>query len=340
MRALNTLYVTSHRARITTRKGSLVVHDPDRGRARVPMESLEAVALLGHAEITSPAMAACVQRGIRVTAHTRSGRIRFCVSGATGGNVELRTRQLQAFQDPEASAAIARSLVAGKLQNARAMINRWAWDSHPRERSLLDDQRERIGDALRALSGATDGDRIRGIEGDGSRRYFRALAVALSRTPFPFRARTRRPPLDPPNALLSFVYSLVHAELVGAAESHGLDPQVGFLHRLRPGRASLALDIAEELRPAHADRFSVRLLRRGELTPEDFTTRPGGACHLSDDGRAKVLQRYEAYRDTDTDHPLLDRAIPRWSLPHVQTTLMARHLRGDLTDYPPYLAPN
>lgn len=339
MKTLNVLYVTSHRARIAARKGSLVVTDPERGKQRVPTERLEALVLLGHAELTSAAMTECVQRDIRVTALTRNGRVRYCVSGATGGNVTLRTQQLAISSDAARSAALARALVAGKLQNARTMINRWISDAPHAARRGLIEQRDPITRALHALPAATDPERIRGIEGDGSRRYFRAVTIALSQTPFPFQIRSRRPPLDPPNAVLSFVYGLVHSELIGATEALGLDPQVGFLHRLRPGRASLALDLAEELRPTHADRFSIRLLRRKELDPEtDFQGHPGGACHLTDTGRKKVLERYESFRESEEHHQLLDKPIPRWSLPHVQSTLMARHLRGDLPAYPPHRA--
>lgn len=339
MRVLNTLYVTSHRARISTRKGSLLINEPDGEQARVPMEALESVVLLGNAEVTSPAMAACTKRGIRLTSLTRSGRIRYRVVGASSGNVTLRISQLEASTHDPASDMIARSVVAGKLQNSRTMISRWLWDADTWQRNHLEQRRQQVTDSLQRLAGASTGDRIRGIEGDAARSYFRALSLALHSTPFPFSARVRRPPRDPVNALLSFTYSLVTGEAAGALEAVGLDPQIGFLHRVRTGRPSLALDLVEELRPAHADRFCVRMLRRRELDPEThFTLTPGGACHLTDDGRKQVLQRYEQFRDEEVNHRLLGRSVPRWSLPQIQATLLARHLRGDLPEYPPYLA--
>lgn len=337
MRVLNTLYVTDHRARIRTSKGSLLVRSKD-ATTRVPLEQLEAIVLLSNAEITTPAMDACIKRSIPITALTRNGRVRFRVGGGTTGNVHLRVRQLQAHEHAGRTAAIARCLVAGKLQNCRRLVSRWIWDSTGRAQAALEYHRERISDAICALAGASAGDRIRGIEGHGTYRYFRALRVALADTPFRFIGRNRRPPRDAANALMGFLYALTLNEAVGALEAVGLDPQVGYLHRLRAGRPALALDLIEELRPAHADRFTVRMLRRRQLAPDHFKMTPGGACHLTDEGRRLVLERYSSYRDELVDHGLLERTIPRWSLPQIQATLMARHLRGDLDRYPPYLA--
>lgn len=337
MRVLNTLYVTDHRARIGTSKGSLLVRGKE-ATTRVPLEQLEAVVLLANAEVTTPAMDACVKRSVAITALTRNGRVRFRVTGGTTGNVHLRVRQLDAHHDPGRTASIARSLVAGKLQNCRRLVSRWIWDSNGRSRTSLEYHRERIGDAIRSLAGASTGDRIRGIEGHGTYRYFRALGIALSDTPFPFSGRNRRPPRDAANALMGFLYALTLNEAVGALEAVGLDPQVGYLHGLRAGRPALALDLIEELRPAHADRFTTRMLRRRQLDPEHFRTTPGGAWHLTGAGRRIVLEHYSNYRDEAVHHRLLERSIPRWSLPQIQATLMARHLRGDLDQYPPYLA--
>ncbi len=283
-------------------------------------------------------MAACARRKITITALSRNGKVRFRVTGATSGNVHLRVRQLEAHLDPELTNRIARSVVAGKLQNCRHMISRWMWDATDPRRGALQYARDRVTEAIATLAAAHDGDTIRGIEGHGTYWYFRALRIALSDTPFSFHGRNRRPPRDASNALMSFVYALTLNEASGALEAAGLDPQIGYLHRLRSGRPALALDLIEELRPIHADRFSVRMLRRRQLQPDDFRTTVGGACHLTDDGRTAVLKEYSRYRDETVHHSLLDRDIPRWSLVQIQATLMARHLRGDLTDYAPYLA--
>lgn len=337
MRVLNTLYITGHRMRVSTTGGALTVRHEE-GTTKVPLEQLEAVVLLANAEITTPAMDACAKRAIPVTALARNGRVRFRVTGATSGNVHLRVRQLEAHRDHARTARIARSLVAGKLQNCRMLVSCWSWDAPDRMRKALDRQREQIGEAIAALVTATTGDQIRGIEGHGTYLYFRALRLVMADTPFAFHGRNRRPPRDAANALMGFVYALTLGEMAGALEAVGLDPQIGFLHGLRAGRPALALDVVEELRPAHADRFTTRMLRRRQVRPEHFVETPGGAWHLTEDGRRLVLEEYTRYRDETIHHALLDRTIPRWSLPHVQATLMARHLRGDVDEYAPYLA--
>jgi len=338
MRVLNTLYVTSHRAKLSTRKGSLLVKDAET-QTRVPMESLEAIVLLGNASVTPPALAECTKRGVGVTSLTRSGRIRYRVVAGGSGNVLLRMQQLEVYNRPEASDTIARNIVAGKIQNSRGLLSRWIWDAPSDDRQALDDYRNHLTGALQRLAGASTGDRIRGIEGDAARSYFRAVSIVMERSPFPFTARIRRPPRDPVNATLSFLYTLLTKEMAGALEAVGLDPQIGFLHRARPGRPSLALDLIEELRAPQIDRFAIRLLRRRELSPDaGFEYKPGGACYLSDDGRRQLLAKYEEYRNEVVEHRLLDRSLPRWSLPQIQATLLARHLRGDLDQYPPFLA--
>lgn len=338
MRVLNTLYVTSHRAKISTRKGSLLVKDVDI-QTRVPMESLEAVVLLGNASVTPAALAECAKRRVGVTSLSRSGRIRYRVVAGGSGNILLRMQQIEIYNQSDSSDAIARNMIAGKLQNSRSLVSRWLWDADPADHQRLDDYRSQLTSALHRLAGATTGDRIRGIEGDAARSYFRALSIVMASTPFPFSSRLRRPPRDPVNAVLSFLYTLLTNEVAGALEAVGLDPQIGFLHRVRPGRLSLALDLVEELRAPQIDRFVVRLLRRREISPQSaFEFKPGGACYLSDEGRQHVLSRYEEYREEIVQHWLLDRHVPRWSLPQIQATLLARHLRGDVDEYPPFLA--
>lgn len=337
MRVLNTLYVTSHRAKLSTRKGSLLVKDSDT-QTRVPMESLEAIVLLGNASVTPPALAECTKRGVAITSLSRSGRIRYRVVAGGSGNVLLRMRQMEVYNRPASTDAIARNIVAGKLQNSRALISRWLWDAAPADQQRLDGCRTHLTDSLHRLAGASTGDRIRGIEGDAARSYFRAFSVVIENTPCPFNARIRRPPRDPVNAVLSFLYALLINEMAGALETVGLDPQIGFLHRARPGRPSLALDLIEELRAPQIDRLVVRLIRRCEISPESgFEYKPGGACYLSGGGRRQLLSKYEAYREEAVQHRLLDRPVPRWSLPQIQATLLARHLRGDLDEYPPFL---
>lgn len=335
-RILSTLYVTEYRSHVRAQKGSLVVSRPD-GKARVPIESLDAVVLFG-GQITSEAIELCVSRAVRVAALRRSGRVRFTISGPPSGNVYLRVAQLRAADDAEAALELARSFVAGKLQSYRTLLARWGAEATRPERTLMAVEREAIGERIASLPNARDGDTVRGLEGDGTRRYFKGLGAHLAeRTDVgSFLTRTRRPPRDPVNALLGFLYGVAQAEVEGALDAVGLDRQVGFLHGLRPGRSALALDLLEELRP-QADRLAVRLLARRQLRLEHFVRTGGGATYLSDHGRAVVLAAVEAWREQEVEHRLLARSVPIWTLPSVQATLLARRLRGDLPVYPPFV---
>lgn len=338
MRVMNTLYVTDHRARIRLHRGTLRV-EQSAGWDRVPIETLEGVVLTGRAEISNDAIGELVRRGVRVAALSKTGRLRFAVGGPTSGNVHLRIAQLQAATDDDRARTISRFIVAGKLQNCRRSVQRWCWDASGPLKRTFEQELEAIGERIGRLSTAEDGDTIRGIEGDGTRRYFRCLGMHLGMANelFTFQRRSRRPPRDPVNALLGFVYGICLAELVGAADSVGLDPQIGFLHRPRSGRPALALDLLEEFRPSIADRFVVGVLGRRQVRPEHFEA-VGGAYYLTDQGRPVVLSLYEEFRSEEVAHLVLGREVGTWALPTIQATLMARYLRGDLPVYPPYVA--
>lgn len=336
MRYLNTVYVRDHRARIQHRRGSLVISAPT-GSQRVPLEAVDGLVLLGGAQITTQALDACARRGVRIAALRMNGSIRFVVHGPTSGNVHLRTAQFEAVTDDARSLAVAKSIVAAKLQNSRQVVGRWARDQKaPDESEQLASRATQIAERIGRLPDAQTADAVRGIEGDAARIYFRALRIALASSPFEFSGRTRRPPRDPVNALLGFCYGMLVTECIGAAESVGLDFQMGCFHRPRAGRPSLALDLAEEFR-ALTDRFVVTLVRRRQIGPEDFDHTPGGAVYLSDDGRTRLLLSWEKHKETELRHQLLDRPVERWALPSVQATLLARHLRGDLPSYPPFV---
>ena len=331
------LYINDHRARLGMHHGTLMVSQPS-GKRRIPIESLEGVVLTSRAEISNDAIGELVRRGVRIAALSRTGKLRFSIGGPVSGNVHLRLAQFNASVSASETARISRWIVAGKLQNCRRSIQRWAWDSKGEKRTIMDHESRAISDRIIDLGDTTDGDKIRGIEGDGTRRYFRCLALHLNTgdETMNFVRRSRRPPRDRTNAVLSFTYGLVLAEIIGALEAIGLDPQVGFLHRPRSGRPSLALDLLEELRPALADRFSVAVLSRKQIRSEHFEV-VGSGFYLSDSGRDEFLNLYDAYRNDEVDHSLLHRKIGRSMLPIIQATLMARYLRGDLPVYPPYL---
>ena len=338
MRYLSTLYVRSHRARVQHRRGSLTVLSPE-GSQRIPLEAIDAVIVLGGAQVTTQALDACVRRGVRVAALNRGGAVRFLVSGATNGNVHLRKALFEVVMDESRSLELSRAIVAAKLQNSRRVVGRWSRDEKVAEDSNhLADRSEQIRQRIARLRDAVTGDQIRGIEGDAARIYFRALEQVVKTAELRFSSRTRRPPRDPVNAMLSFCYGLVVTECTGALESVGLDYQMGFFHRPRAGRPSLALDLAEELR-ALTDRFVVSLVRRRQIAPASFDCTPGGGVYLSDDARTALIKAWEDHKESEVPHRILGRPVGRWAIPSVQATLLARHLRGDLAAYPPFILP-
>ena len=309
------------------------------GTTRIPLAGIDALVLLGSGQVTTDALAACVKRGVRVASLRRSGALRFVVGGPMSGNVHLRVAQHSAVLSEEHSLAIARAVVAAKLQSSRKMLLRWSRDAHsPDHRQQLQQRAEMVAERIARVPGAGSGDHLRGLEGDAARIYFRGLGQHLADVGLRFNSRTRRPPRDPVNALMSFSYGLLTAEIIGSINAVGLDHQLGFLHRPRSGRPSLALDLAEELRPL-TDRFTVALLKRRQLDEGHFVRTPGGAVYLSDEGRDTVLKSWESHKETLIPHKILRRPVERWALPTIQATLLARHLRGDLPLYPPFVLP-
>ena len=256
------------------------------------------------------------------------------------GNVLLRRAQHLALSDPEQPGRVARQIVAAKIQNSRRLLQRAARDARePTHREPLQQAGGALAEILTRLKAVTDLNAVRGHEGDAARTYFGVFGHMLRGQPddFGFDGRTRRPPRDRTNAVLSFLYALLRNECAGALEGVGLDPQVGYLHALRPGRPALALDLMEELRSVVADRLTLTLINRRQLQAKHFQDLPGGAVHLTDDGRRTVLKAYQRRKEEEVPHRVLKRNLPLGLVPSVQARLLARHLRGDLRDYPPYL---
>ncbi len=338
---LNTLYITTQGAMLRLDHGTVRVVAEDETLARLPLVRLQAIVVFGRVTITTPLIHRCAEDGRGVVWLTRYGRFRARLSGRTLGNVLLRRAQHEALDDPDRTLALARQYVAGKVQNARTLTLRSARDS-----SGADDEAElrAVADNLASLLGeirdASDLDVLRGLEGIAARAYFRGFGgmVRADRAAFTPDGRTRRPPRDRANALLSFCYALLRAECEAALEGVGLDPQVGYLHALRPGRPALALDLMEELRPAIADRLVLRLVNRRQIRADHFEETPGSAVSLNEQGRRALLAEYERRKEEVVPHRLLKERIPVGLIPHVQARLLARHLRGDLRHYLPYLA--
>lgn len=335
-RLLNTLYVTTEGAGLRKDGENVVVEVAGAERARVPLHMLGSLVVFGAIWLSPGLMQACAAAGIAIALLDRAGRFQARVEGPVSGNVVLRRAQYRAVDAPE---GIVRSMVSGKIANQRAVLMRAVRDL-PAGDDALAEGSKRLGMILRRVAlGSGDIDVLRGCEGEAAAIYF-GLFDRLIRSAEPgmrFAGRSRRPPLDPVNALLSFLYTLLTHDCRSAAEGVGLDPAVGFLHRERPGRPSLALDLMEELRPILADRLALSLINRRQIGPGDFETRDGGAVMLTGDGRRTVLTAWQERKKEERRHPFLDEAAPLGLVPHLQALLLARHLRGDLDAYPPWL---
>ena len=340
MQLLNTLYVTTPESYLHLDNETLRVEVDRATRLRVPLHHLSAVVCFGHVSVSLPLMHKLADSGVSLVMLDAHGRFKARLEGPVSGNVLLRQAQHRLAGDPAFSLAVARNCIAGKLRNCRQVLLRGA-----REAKVADDAAilargaADLAAALRALPDAGDTDTLRGVEGEAARQYFAALN-ALIRAPvrqlFRMDGRSRRPPRDRINALLSFVYSLLMNDCRSAVEACGLDPQIGFLHVVRPGRAALALDLMEEFR-AFADRLVLSLINRGQIGHGDFVEREGGAVMLEGDARKTVLVAYQERKQENLSHPLLSETLPLGLLPHFQARLLARTLRGDCAEYLPYL---
>lgn len=318
----------------------MVVWLGDEIRLRVPIHNLESIVSMGYTGASPALMQLCAERGVAVAFHSPNGRLLARVTPANKGNVLLRKRQYQMHDDPGETLVISRSVVLGKLANSRTVLRRFIRDyrSDPAvpKVEMAIKQLSTLIDQAREVSSI---DTLRGIEGDGARRYYAVFdhLIRAQKPAFSFTKRSRRPPLDRMNALLSFLYSMLAHDCTSALETVGLDSQVGFLHRLRPGRAGLALDIMEELRPYLVDRMAISLVNNNQVTSKDFIEKETGAVLLRDDSRKKVLDAWQSRKQESVQHPYLQEKIEVGLIPYVQALLMARYVRGDLDDYPPYL---
>jgi CRISPR-associated protein Cas1 len=337
---LNTLYVMTQRAYVHLDHETLKVKVEGEMKLQVPLHHLGAVFCVGDVAASTALLHRCADDGRQVVFLDHAGRFKGRLEGPVAGNVLLRRAQHQALSDPSLTLAVARHVVAGKLQNARQVLLRGGREAAaPEDVPLLHGAARHLAEALPLLEAAADLDGVRGLEGDAARHYFAVFdrMVKEDRATFALQGRTRRPPRDRMNGLLSFLYTLLLSDCVAAAEGVGLDPQVGFLHALRPGRPALALDLMEELRPVLADRLALTLINRRQLVAQDFEERPGGAVSLTEAGRRTVVVAYQQRKQEEVHHPVADQRVPLGLIPRVQARLLARHLRGDLEAYPPFL---
>ncbi len=336
---LNTLYVMTEGSYVHVDHETLRVELEGKTQLRVPVHHLGAVVCFGNVLVSPAAIHLCATEGRELVFLDRWGRFRGRVVGPTSGNVLLRLAQHQAFTRQEATLDIARAIVAGKVQNARQVLLRGARDSkNPNGEGVLRQAADHHAEVVARLQTTTELNGLRGHEGEAAQAYFGAFRYLIreERETFRFDGRNRRPPRDPVNTLLSFIYALLLTDCVGALEGVGLDPQIGYLHAARPGRPALALDLQEELRAPVADRLVLTLINRKQLGPQHFEERTGGAVRLTDEARRSVVVAYQKRKAEEVRHHLLDRKIRVGLIPHVQARLLARHLRGDLEHYVPY----
>jgi len=338
-RLLNTLYVTMPDAYLACDGENVLVRIQDEVKFRVPVHNLEGIVCFGFAGASPKLMHLCCERGVALSFLTEHGRFMGRVTGGVAGNVLLRRTQYRWADDEGESLRLSRRFVAAKIINSRAVLHRALRD----HQQAIDNQS--VAAALRwlaempkRLEKAADGDAVRGIEGEAAHLYFANFSHLLLNQKEAFRLldRNRRPPTDRINALLSFLYTLLAHEVVAALESVGLDPQVGFLHRDRPGRPSLALDIMEELRPHFADRLAVTLINRNQVAAGGVVVKDNGAVLMDNDTRKEVLTAWQKRKQEEITHPYLEEKMPLGLVPYVQALLLARHMRGDLEDYPAF----
>lgn len=340
---LNTIYVTSDGAWLRKDGANLVVEVEGQERGRAPLHMLDGIVSFGRPGASPALLGACAEAGITVSHLDPNGRFLARVEGPRTGNVLLRRAQYRVADDPARAIPIVRGIVAGKAANQRTVVQRALRDHGPslvpETTAALGRAEQRLADIARRTLPAADVDTLRGLEGEAAVVYFACFDAMLrvEGEAFRFRGRSRRPPLDRVNALLSFLYAILGHDCRSALEAHGLDPQVGLLHADRPGRASLALDLMEELRPVLADRLALTLVNRRQVAPEDFVIEEAGGVRLVDEARKRVLVAWQERKRDELRHPFLDETIPLGLLAHVQAQLLARTLRGDLDGYPAFI---
>lgn len=341
MQLLNTLYITTPETYLRLDNDTLRVEVESETRLRVPLHHLTAVVCFGHINLSAPLMHRLADEGIALVLLNDNGRFKARLEGAVSGNVLLRQAQFQRAADPVFTLDMARACVAGKIKNTRQVLQRGAREAKTEDEAkaltrLADD----LAASLRALPEAANLDILRGVEGEAARQYFSGLNLLVrpdQRESFCMDGRTRRPPRDRFNAMLSFLYAMWMNDCRSALEAAGLDPQVGFLHALRPGRAALALDLMEEFRP-WADRLALTLINRGQLSADDFAMREGGGVSLEPDARKAVVVAYQERKRDEINHPLLAQTVPLGLVPLVQARLLARALRDEGAPYVPFVA--
>ena len=337
---LNTLFITTQGAYLSRHGETVEVRHEQETKLRVPIHTLGSIVCFGNVTASPFLMGLCGEKSVTLSFLTENGRFLARVHGPVSGNVLLRKEQYRRSDNLDVSADIARSIILAKISNSRIVLQRALRDrSDSQHNTSLKRALAEMGNQLEDLKQPCDLEAIRGIEGISANTYFGSFneLITANKEAFNFTRRSRRPPLDNINSLLSFLYTLLVHDVRSALESVGLDPAVGFLHRDRPGRPSLALDLMEELRAYLADRMTLSLINRQQIKPTGFQKTESGAVHMDEATRKTVLVAWQKRKQEEITHPFIQEKIRLGLLPHIQAMLMARFLRGDLEGYPPFL---
>ena len=336
---LNTLYVTSQDSYLSLDGENVVILDKEQEIGRIPLHNLEAIVSFGYRGASPALMGGCASRNISLCFLSPQGKFRARVTGSVKGNVVLRKKQYEMSMEPNTAIGIARNCILGKVYNSR-----WILERAVRDHGMQVDV-QKVGQAsdflkksLTNIEVCMDTAQLRGFEGEAASIYFGVFneLILQQKKDFIFNGRNKRPPMDNVNAMLSFVYTLLTNMTASALETVGLDPYVGFMHTDRPGRASLALDMIEELRPVLADRFVLTLINKKMITKKDFSKKEDGAVLISDTARRNLLTEWQNKKKEVITHPYLGEKVEWGMVPFVQAMLLARYLRGDIDEYPPF----
>jgi CRISP-associated protein Cas1 len=337
---LNTLFVTTQGAYLAKEGETVVVKVEQEARLRIPVHTIGGIVCFGTVSLSPFLMGFCAENNVGISFLSEQGRFLARVQGPVSGNVLLRREQYRRADDLIFSAGMAKAVVAGKIANCRTVLQRALRDhTQKMDTNQVEHTVKRLNHNLNLLNQEQSLDVVRGIEGDAAHSYFSVFdqLIIAQKDAFSFQERNRRPPLDNVNCLLSFIYTLLVHDVRSALETVGLDPAVGFLHRDRPGRPGLALDLMEEFRPFLADRLALSLINLRQVQAKGFKKSDTGAVLMNDDTRKTLLVAYQERKQEEIVHPFLDEKVTIGLLFHVQALLLARFLRGDLDGYPPFI---
>jgi CRISPR-associated protein Cas1 len=337
----NTLYVMTPQAYAHLDNATVRIDVEREKKLQVPLHHIGSLVCFGNVMVSPALMHKLAEAGKSLILLDGNGRFKARLEGPVSGNILLRRAQHRAADDDTNTLELARACVAGKLKNSRSVLQRGAREADDSgEAARLTRSADNLAASLRAAASAQTLDELRGVEGEAARGYFESLNLIIKpafRSSFQLDGRTRRPPLDRFNALLSFLYAMLMNDCRSALETVGLDPQLGFLHAVRPGRAALALDLQEEFRAMQCDRLALTLINRGQINEKDFDLREGGAVMLNDKGRRTVVTAWQERKQETLTHPLLDQKTSITLLPFIQARFLARTLRGEMEGYLPFL---